>query len=346
MFVVKCLPFIGTVVTAGESVKALVDGDGEAFFSKLVQTGFGGGMDTLFVLTMGGSSLLKIPANACAAESARIISKKALEKFVYKGATSLTANVFTRAAVIVAEKSKVSSEDRNSGRDSSTRDSSTRDSPRSTSSRRTGNGNGSDPPSDRNPNLPNEHERDENTFDSGTLTIYLINFVALMNIFDFIELDGSGSVITDITLGPAGRVEKLKAVIKKKNLRPRGQNRRNMTARVRNFVRSLGQVRSNVRGVRESDEVGHIVGDCLGGPHDRTYNFFPQSPHCNMTYYIEMEDVIYRYLARNGDQSYVTMHVELVYVDYMQSPNRPRMIKVRLEFSNGETSNFEFSNNA
>lgn len=141
-------------------------------------------------------------------------------------------------------------------------------------------------------------------------------------------------------------METLKAVVRKRHLRPKDQARRNITARVRRFVNVLGQV-IGVRGVRESDEVGHIIGDLLSGPHDRTYNFFPQSPQCNMEYYHKVESAIYDYLkAHNGNDAYVEVSVQMVYVDYLSgvSPNRPRTIKVQLTFSNGRIETFELSN--
>lgn len=153
--------------------------------------------------------------------------------------------------------------------------------------------------------------------------------------------------ITNIQLGPNGRVESLNAVVKKNHLRSKDQNRCNITARVRHFVDSLGQVRGGVKGLRESDEVGHIIGDLLGGPHNRTYNFFPQSPQCNMAYYNNVEKAIFKYLnSQNSNYAFVEVSVQLVYVNYLTgvSPDRPRAIKVRLKFSNGKCETFELSN--
>lgn len=157
----------------------------------------------------------------------------------------------------------------------------------------------------------------------------------------------SGNPITAITLGPNGRVEKLMACIKKNHLRPLGQKRRNITERVRRFVEALGQVRGGVKGIRESDEVGHIIADLLGGPHDLTFNFFPQSPQCNLEYYNKVEKRIYDYLKNaRYSLSSVTVIVEMVYVDYISgiSPDRPRMIKVSIMFSDGTFSHIKLSN--
>lgn len=171
--------------------------------------------------------------------------------------------------------------------------------------------------------------------------------VMISTLFFLIELDQSkDSPIIEISLGPNGRPERIRAKIKKHHLRPRGQARGNITARVRRFVRSLGQV-VGVRDVRESDEVGHIIGDLLGGPCDRTYNFFPQSPFCNMDYYHQVESAIHDYLsARSSNDAYVEMDVQFVYVDYIAevSPNRPRMLKVTVRYSDGTTETFEISN--
>lgn len=156
----------------------------------------------------------------------------------------------------------------------------------------------------------------------------------------------SENPITDIVLGPNGRVEKLGATIRKHHPRPRGQPRRNITARVKRFVESLGRVKSDIKGLREKDEIGHIIGDSLSGPNDCTYNFIPQSPNCNMEYYHKVESAIYDYLEAHGQEDYVTVRVEMVYVDYIEglSPDRPRTIKVSVQYSNGKNSTFELSN--
>lgn len=60
MFLVRCIPIIGTGVTAIEAVGALIDGDGKKFASKLTQTAVGGIMDTVFVMSGGASSLVSM----------------------------------------------------------------------------------------------------------------------------------------------------------------------------------------------------------------------------------------------------------------------------------------------
>lgn len=172
-----------------------------------------------------------------------------------------------------------------------------------------------------------------------------------MNVFK-LELR-SGGPITYVRVGRNGRVEVLEATIRKCHLKPRpkkndkNRKRRKVTARVRRFIESLDPVQSDLwKEVREKDEIGHLVGDRLDGPHDVTYNFIPQSPHCNMRYYFEVETEIYEYLEARGQNDYVRMRVEMVYVDYIKgvSPDRPRAIKVYLEYSDGKKSTLELSN--
>lgn len=162
--------------------------------------------------------------------------------------------------------------------------------------------------------------------------------------------------ITYVLLGRNGRVEKLKATIRKRHLRPRPppkkpnekrrKKKKTYTPRIKRFVDSLGRVNIYVVGFREIDEVGHLVGDLLGGPRNATYNFIPQSPLCNMQYYNRVESNIYEYLEQRAQDDYVMLSVEMVYIDDFKglSPDRPTMLKVHLTFSNGEESTFELSN--
>lgn len=155
------------------------------------------------------------------------------------------------------------------------------------------------------------------------------------------------SPITRIVLGPHGRILKLNAVIKTCHLRPIGAPRRNITARVTRFVDAMGRVVGGVRYVRDSDENGHVVGDSLSGPHNRTYNFFPQSPYCNMQYYHRVEKEIYDYLSKHkSPNTYVELFVEMLYEDIKAglSPNRPIKIGVTMKFSNGTTIQIQIDN--
>lgn len=145
--------------------------------------------------------------------------------------------------------------------------------------------------------------------------------------------------VTSVQLGQAGRVEILKATIEKCHLKELGKPRRRISKIVRRFVESLGQVKGGVKGIRDSDEVGHIIADCLGGPNDFLHNFFPQSPQCNLEYYKKVEKAIYDYLiAQNSTDAYVEVKVELNYNHdkYGLSPNRPIEIWVWIKFSNGK----------
>lgn len=164
----------------------------------------------------------------------------------------------------------------------------------------------------------------------------------------------SGDPITNVVLGRNGRVEMLEATIRKCHLKPRPKknekrrNRRKVTARVRRFFESLNPVTSEIstEEIREKDEIGHLVGDRLSGPHDVTYNFIPQSPECNMRYYFDVECEIYEYLEERDQNDYVRLRVEMVYVDYLKgvSPDRPRALKVYLEYSDGKKRTLELSN--
>lgn len=58
MFLVKCIPIVGTGVTAIEAVGALIDGDAKQFASKLAQTAVGGALDAAFIMSGGASSLV------------------------------------------------------------------------------------------------------------------------------------------------------------------------------------------------------------------------------------------------------------------------------------------------
>lgn len=58
MFIVRCIPVVGTAITAGETVGALINGDDEEFRSKLIQTAVGGVMDAGLIMSGGASSLV------------------------------------------------------------------------------------------------------------------------------------------------------------------------------------------------------------------------------------------------------------------------------------------------
>lgn len=55
---IKCIPIVGTAVTAAEALDALTKGDGKKFYSKVAQTAVGGVMDAAFLSSGGLSSLV------------------------------------------------------------------------------------------------------------------------------------------------------------------------------------------------------------------------------------------------------------------------------------------------
>lgn len=97
MFLVKCIPFVGTAVNATEALGALFNGDGKEFVSKLAQTVVGAGMDTVFVLSGGASSILTAPLKGGTVEIGKLITKKGLEKLLIKEGGQILTNVAVRA---------------------------------------------------------------------------------------------------------------------------------------------------------------------------------------------------------------------------------------------------------
>ena len=154
--------------------------------------------------------------------------------------------------------------------------------------------------------------------------------------------------VIKVKVGPNGRVEHIQANIKIRHLRKGPRKGRGYTERIKRFVESLGKVQGE-KDVREGDEVGHVVGDAFNGPTDRTYNFFPQSPFCNMEYYHKVEKAIHIFLIKQeltpkGDNAHVTLDVQFDYVDYYDYPNRPRRLRIKLVYSDGREESFEISN--
>lgn len=140
--------------------------------------------------------------------------------------------------------------------------------------------------------------------------------------------------ITRIVLGRNGRVERFGATFRKHHVKPPRSPRATITARVSRFVESLGQVRGiPMEGIRQYDERGHLAADSLSGPSDRTYNFVPMSPFCNMEYKRLVEDPIKAWLRNCKSPNYcVVLSVELIYVDYVPT-DRPQMIRVWIAYS-------------
>lgn len=97
MFIVKCLPIVGTAVNGVEAVAALADGDGKRFISKLAQTGVGAALDTAFVMSGGLSSLVTAPLTGSTIEGGKIVGKKLMSDVLVKEAGKFTTNVAFRA---------------------------------------------------------------------------------------------------------------------------------------------------------------------------------------------------------------------------------------------------------
>lgn len=98
MFVIKCIPMVGTFVTALEAVEALIEGDGRKFASRLVQTAVGGVMDAAFVMSGGASSIVTAPIKGGVIEGGKIAGKKVVEQIVIREAAKLGTNVAVQAA--------------------------------------------------------------------------------------------------------------------------------------------------------------------------------------------------------------------------------------------------------
>lgn len=102
MFIVRCVPVVGTIVTAVEGVVALTEGDGKKFASKMAQTAIGGVMDAAFVLSGGASavvtSVVTAPIKGGAIAGGKIAGEKVLQQFVAQEAGKLTTNIGVRVA--------------------------------------------------------------------------------------------------------------------------------------------------------------------------------------------------------------------------------------------------------
>lgn len=78
--IIKCIPLIGTAITALEAGSALfLEGNGTKTVSKLAETCVGAAMDTAFIVTGSASSLMSAPAKAGAVEAGKRVAKKLFE---------------------------------------------------------------------------------------------------------------------------------------------------------------------------------------------------------------------------------------------------------------------------
>jgi DNA/RNA non-specific endonuclease len=119
-------------------------------------------------------------------------------------------------------------------------------------------------------------------------------------------------VVQDFCLGPANRVEWLRAIITPNLL---GQGTATNQA-VRNFARNLGNA---------NDDAGHIVADRLGGLGTVNWNIFPQSPNINRgAWKVEIEGLVHDAVLGQG------LAVEVRYrLEYPPASNRPQTIWVQ-----------------
>ena len=97
MFIVRCIPVVGTAVVAVEAVDALVEGDGNTFLAKTAQATISGGLDALFIASGGASSLVTAPMKGGMVEGAKIAGEKSLEHLLLNEAGQITIQVAARA---------------------------------------------------------------------------------------------------------------------------------------------------------------------------------------------------------------------------------------------------------
>ena len=95
--IVRCIPVVGTAVSAVEAVGALIEGDGKTFLAKTAQATISGGLDAMFILSGGVSSLVTAPLKVGMVEGGKIAGKKALEKILVNEAGKITTQVAARA---------------------------------------------------------------------------------------------------------------------------------------------------------------------------------------------------------------------------------------------------------
>ena len=134
-------------------------------------------------------------------------------------------------------------------------------------------------------------------------------------------------------------MESVCAKVEFRHLRTGSRVGRGYTEDVKRFIRSLD-------GFREGDEIGHIIGDALGGPSGRRYNFFPQSSRANKVYWNAFEKKIREFLKEQNDRNhynaYVKIRVEFFYNE--SNKNRPVGFKYLCEYSDGTVEYFDFYN--
>lgn len=115
MFIVKCLPIVGTAVNTIEAVAAFADGDGKKGVAKLAQAGVGAAMDTAFVMSGGFSSLVTAPLTGSTIEGGKIVGKKLVSEMIVKEAGKITTNVAVRAVTQYVTDNNISIKQSTSG---------------------------------------------------------------------------------------------------------------------------------------------------------------------------------------------------------------------------------------
>ncbi len=101
----------------------------------------------------------------------------------------------------------------------------------------------------------------------------------------------TGSPITKVITDSRGRVAQLYAEIRYSHLRSGKRSGAGYSKAAKDYVRSLD--------MKVGDQVGHIIGWCLGGPYNYVYNYFPQHPKSNVNFYHELEKKIQQFLRAN-----------------------------------------------
>ncbi|CAF1332837.1 unnamed protein product [Adineta steineri] len=138
------------------------------------------------------------------------------------------------------------------------------------------------------------------------------------------------SIYVKYTLGDKGQVTEIDAIIGYSDLRKGKRVGRGYTNSVKHSVQSTP-------GYRKRDQVGHIIGDCLGGPSDNKNNFIPQATIANRTQYHQFESVLVEHLKRLHKRGHPSPNAHITgnfsYDDANSS--RPTSIKMEAKCSDG-----------
>ncbi|CAF1453025.1 unnamed protein product [Adineta steineri] len=344
MNILKLIPFVGTTISAVQCVDSVVQGDYERAASRLGETVINGFFDATIVFSGGIAALLTSPANAAGKAAWEVTGKAALQaawEVTGKAALQAAEREAAKAAWKVAEEAAFKTTGELVVRLSATATRAlvgrkldvaasktkgkSKASPKyykdiyysSTNGSGIG-GAGEDDERDYNGEKEQgEHERDE------------------------VEVrDEPDNPIEQYFLGLGGRVESVYAKVHYQNLRVGSRYGCRYTQDIKGFVHSLAGFRQG------TDEVGHIIGDALGGPTNRRYNFFPQCSGGNKAYWHTVEKRIRDFLKqeneRRNSSAYVKIRVELFYD--AENMNRPTYFMYVWEYSDGSSGYLTFSN--